>query len=120
MAGNFKSLFGCFLLIRVNHWTDVDAFCSSKPAAVCKNGKWAFIDTAGNLMTDYIYDGAHSFCNGFAAVKKGDLWGFITEDFSIAVDYSFCGAAYFNSNGSVFVKTSNNGGWDMIFILSMK
>ena len=55
MAGNFKAFFGCFLLIGINHWTDVDAFrmatfCTYQMMVMvlCVN---KFIDIAGT--TEY-------------------------------------------------------------------
>lgn len=45
-------------------------------AAVCRGGKWGFVDSAGHVLTSFIYDGACAFnSGGFAAVLTGDRWG---------------------------------------------
>lgn len=47
------------------------AICSSK------NEKWGFITEAGKEAIPFIYDEAHDFKDGLAAVKVDSLWGFI-------------------------------------------
>lgn len=39
-------------------------------AAVCKNGKWGYIDTTGALMIDPQYQEANPFSEGYAIVKN--------------------------------------------------
>lgn len=47
------------------------AICSSK------NEKWGFITETGNEVIPFIYEGAHDFKEGLAAVKINGLWGFV-------------------------------------------
>ena len=43
-----------------------------------KDGKYGYVDKAGNIVVDYIYDEAQEQNRyGFAAVKKDNLWGSI-------------------------------------------
>jgi len=56
-------------------------------AAVCRNGKWGYINTRGEEVipckyVDYdgyssYYESTESFHEGLAAIKKGDKWGYI-------------------------------------------
>ena len=46
-----------------------------------KNGKYGFVDIAGNVVVDYIYDDATEQNNlGFAAVNKDGKWGSIDKN----------------------------------------
>lgn len=47
--------------------------------AVCSsiNGKWGFITDEGKEQVPFIYEEAHNFKEGLAAVNVGGLWGFI-------------------------------------------
>lgn len=75
-------------------------------AAVCKNGKWGFIDTEGNVVIDYQFENAKSFSNGLAAVCRNGKWGFINSDGKLAIDYIFDDAFAFNKYGTAQVYTS--------------
>ena len=48
-------------------------------AAVKQNGKWGFIDKAGQEFLPFLYDEADSFSKGFAEVKMDTLWGVIDK-----------------------------------------
>ncbi len=39
-------------------------------APICKNGKWGYIDTKGNLVIDYQFDNAFYFTEERAIVQK--------------------------------------------------
>jgi len=47
-------------------------------AAVAIGGKWGLISASGNMIIDFIYEGARSSGFSFAAVKVDGLWGYIT------------------------------------------
>lgn len=43
---------------------------------VRKNGKWAFMDCMGNMLTDFIYNGSSlDFCENLCIVKKDEKYG---------------------------------------------
>ena len=63
-----------------------------------KNGKYAFINTHGELICDYSFDDAKNFSEGFAlvasqTVKGSKKWGFINVNGQIVIpqqwDYAF-------------------------------
>lgn len=89
-------------------WQDVDAFNSDKIAAVMKNGKWGFVNSAGSLVVDYTYSNAKSFSNGMAAVALGDKWGYISAtDYALKIEATFAEAYDFSRVGTAFVKNGD-------------
>jgi bifunctional DNA-binding transcriptional regulator/antitoxin component of YhaV-PrlF toxin-antitoxin module len=48
-------------------------------AAVCKNGKWGFIDKAGHEIIPCKYKEVKDFCNGVAVVEQDDKSGIIDK-----------------------------------------
>ena len=83
---------------------DVKIFTPTGAAAVCKGGKWGFVNADGELIIDYQYDDALSFANGFAAVRQGDLWGYVDEEGNLIIKPVFVEATSFSSEGTVAVK----------------
>ena len=62
----------------------------------------AFVDVkTGNRITDFLYDDALFFEDGYAPVKKGDYWGFIDEEGILS--------EYIDRNYTVAVKRLVNG-----------
>ncbi len=70
-----------------------------------KNGKYGFVDKAGNIIVDYQYEKAYELNRyGFAAVKKDGKWGAINEkgqevvapiyEFKDSTEPSFIGKYY--------------------------
>lgn len=59
------------------------------PAAVKRDGKWGFVNSAGEIVIPCEYDEAKSFSYGLAAVRDGDKWGFINRngEFVIPAEY---------------------------------
>ena len=62
----------------------VGSFEDAKPffetgglAAVKRGGLWGFINNAGEVVVDFIYEDAQSSSFNLAGVKKDGLWGFI-------------------------------------------
>lgn len=103
-----------------NVFDDAKAFSGGGMAAVCKGGKWGFVDTDGNLVIDYLYDDARSFSNGYAAVSGNGAWGYIDETNQLIIDYFFAEATDFSSSGSACVKTIDKDGaeqWDLIGLI---
>lgn len=82
-------------------------------AAVKKNGKWGFIDAAGQVMIDYQYMDARSFSGHLAAVKVEEFWGYISMDNRLVIDDLYYDVRGF-VNGVAAVK--NMDGWQFIIL----
>lgn len=95
-----------------HRFEDARLFSSESYAAVKINGKWAFIDKNGELISDKTYDDARSFSNGLAAVCINGKWGFVDENEKLRIDAIFDGASDFNEKGSCFVK--NGDTWQLL------
>lgn len=83
---------------------DAKVFTEDGYAAVCKKGKWGFVNVDGELIIDYQYDDALSFANGYAAVCIDGLWGYIDTDNNLIIDADLLEATSFSSEGSAAVK----------------
>lgn len=88
---------------------DAKAFMSDGYAAVCKDGKWGFLNTDGKLAIDYIYADAQSFQNGLAPVCKEGLWGYIDIDGNVIIEPQFVEASQFSAEGTAVVKVEEDG-----------
>ena len=51
--------------------------------------KYAYINTAGKKITDFIYDGADDFSEGLAAVKQNDKWGYIDKTGNVVIPFTY-------------------------------
>lgn len=51
-----------------------DDMCAFK-----ENGKWGFMDKAGNVAISPEYDECYDFIDGYAVVRKADRWGIIDK-----------------------------------------
>lgn len=100
-------------------WEDADAFNADLVAAVCKDGKWGFVNTEGEVVVPYQYFEAKSFSNGFAAVRTGAKWGFIdAEKHELVIEAAFDEVRDFAAKGNVFVKVGDR--WNILRIYRMK
>lgn len=86
-------------------------------AAAKKNGKWGFIDTAGNIQIDFQFDNALSFGQHLAAVEVDGQWGYVSKCGEIVIDPIFLSAKSFY-NGSAPVQTVD--GWRFITLTEYK
>lgn len=98
----------------VGDYSDVDIITNDNKVAVCKNGKWGYVDLDGNEIIAPTYAEAKSFSNGLAAVSNGEYWGFINADGTLVIDYLFFGADYFNSEYYCMVETGQGTSWQLI------
>lgn len=80
-------------------------------AAVKKDGKWGFINSAGKVVIDYQFEDARSFGQHLAAVKKDGKWGYVSLLGEIVIPCQFEDARSFQ-NGSAAVKMEQ--GWKFI------
>lgn len=90
---------------------DARTFCAEGYAAVCKAGKWGFIDKKGKKVIDYQYEDAQSFQNGFAAVCIGGEWGYIDESNHLVIEPQFEIATPISKQGTAAVKRDE---WTLI------
>lgn len=93
-------------------YEDVRCFYEEGAGAVCRNGKWGFIDRQGQMIITPAYEGADSFQQGYAPVKKNGLWGYAGEDGEILINCEFDEAFGFNKDGSAPVKRGDT--WVLI------
>lgn len=96
---------------------DAKAFREEGYAAVCKDGKWGFVDKGGELVIDCIYDDARSFSNGFAAVCEDGLWGYIDEEGNMVIEPAFISAMDISEKGTAAIKEgeeSEDKEWHLI------
>ena len=90
-------------------------------AAVEKDGKWGFINSAGNMVIDYIFEDAGSSSSIrssvsaeiLAPVKKDGFWGYIKTDGEFAIEPKYECAKQF-VNGCAPVKEA--AGWYYILL----
>lgn len=64
--------------------------------------KYAYINTTGKKITDFIYDGAADFSEGLAAVKQNDKWGYIDKTGNVVIPFTYYDAYPFQ-NGTAKV-----------------
>lgn len=76
--------------------------------------KVGFVDSLGNTVIDYIFDGADDFSEGFAPVylskNRKDFYGFINEEGYLIIDYIYEYAESF-SNGLSLVRLNRLFGY---------
>lgn len=90
----------------------VKPFSNGELAAVCKDGKWGFINTEGELKIKYKYEDAKSFSDLYAPVMKDGLWGYINKKEEVTVDYQFEDAKQFSTLG--IAPVYSNERWQLI------
>ena len=98
-------------------YEDALPFSAENYAAVKKNGKWGFIDTAGREVIPFIFDDALSFGQHLAAVKHGEFWGYISIYGHVVIEPVFHEAKSF-SGGNAPVLTDR--GWQIITLIEYK
>lgn len=98
----------------IGEYSDSDIITNDNIIAVCKNGKWGYVDCEGKEIITPIYAEAKSFSNGLAAVYNGKCWGFIDLSGELVIDYMFSNVDYFNSEGCCLVQMGDDLLWRMI------
>ena len=98
-------------------YDDARPFSGEGYAAVCRNGKWGYIDEHGTVVIDFLFDDALSFGQHLAAVKNGDLWGYINKQGHIVIEPGFLEAKSF-ADGSAPVYSQR--GWQFITLIEYK
>jgi len=95
---------------------DAQPFVGKQPAAVCVDGKWGFVDTAGNWVIEPQYEAAKSFSLSLGAVCIDGLWGYVNTSGEIRVPCQFTDCMPFASNGIAAVKDGN--AWKYVQLLA--
>ena len=71
-----------------------------------QDGKWGFIDGAGQVVIDFQYDEALDFSDGMAQVRVGENWGYIDESGAVVIQPQWYRVGPF-SDGLAPVYTRN-------------
>ena len=80
-------------------------------AAVCKDGRWGYINTSGAIVIPCQFEDVGDFHEGFAYVSNGDGKGFINLQGEIVVPCQFEDVGDFHEG---FAKVSNDNGYGFI------
>jgi WG containing repeat len=61
-----------------------------------KDGKWGLLDNKGNALTEFIYQAAYDFDNGFARVISNDKVGLVNKAGKLVIpaEYTSLGSVY--------------------------
>jgi len=73
-------------------------------------GKLGFIDKTGTMMVNPVYENAHAFNEGLAAVQRGSKWGYIGTDGTTMIPLTYEEAGDFNQ-GLAQVKINSDLCW---------
>lgn len=95
---------------------DAKAFTEDGCAAVCRDGKWGFVNAGGELEIACQYEDALSFSHGYAAVLRDGKWGYIDRENAMALEPSFALATPLSEEGTAAVKIMDEDGenWQLI------
>lgn len=95
---------------------DAQPFAGKEPAAVCVNGKWGFVDTAGNFVIEPQYEAAKSFSLNLGAVCMDGLWGYVNTSGEVRIPCQFTDCMPFAANGIAAVKDGK--AWKYVQLLA--
>ncbi|MES2726911.1 MAG: WG repeat-containing protein [Bacteroidota bacterium] len=73
------------------------------------NGQYGFIDSNGNMITDFSFGYANDFSFGLAAVNKNKKWGFIDKNGQLITSFQFDNVHSFQQEGCI-VSLDNKWG----------
>jgi hypothetical protein len=91
-------VFVCGRLVSIDPAGNIHPFRVALPGELVPRRvgeKTGFIDAQGQFKIPAIFDDAHDFSEGFAAVQVGDKWGFIDREGHQVIAPQFSGAYYF-------------------------
>ncbi len=86
---------------------DAKLFASEEPAAVKRNGKWGFVSHTGEILTEFCYQDANSFCLGYAPYCENGKWGCIDEQGIVLIKPKFDDLQAFTQGG--YALAEENG-----------
>lgn len=90
-------------------------FYDNSFAAMEKDGRWIFVNAAGEEKELGEFEEAKSFSAGVAAAKKNGKWGYIDQNGKWIIEPQFYDADAFRSEGVAFVKTDENK-WQLLIL----
>lgn len=81
------------------------------------NGKYGYVDSGFQHLSDFAWDASTQIQDGLGAVKQGDKWALINDKFELVTDYMYDDVkvdenGFFCVNSRAFVK--QNGSYQMI------
>lgn len=77
---------------------------------VNRDGKFGYINLAGDTIIAEQYDGAHNFSSGYAAVCAGGKWGWISTDGTVVVAPQYDDVAADPTHSLLRVKRNDKWG----------
>lgn len=80
------------------------------PVTRTQDWKWGYLDLSGKVVIPLIFDEAHSFSEGLAAVYKDKKWGYVDRDGKMVIPLQFDRAGEFGS-GLAPVKLGEKTGF---------
>ena len=83
------------------------SFTSDGMTAVCKKGKYGFLDENCFESVPCIYDDVSCFCNGFATVCKNEKWGIIDHIGQIVIPIESECPCWENGAYKYFISSQN-------------
>ena len=93
-------------------WSAGMNFKNDDPAAVCKNGKWGFINRKGEPVTALEWDQTHGFDGkGRACVSIHNKWGIIDAEGRLVVPLYFNHLAGFDEQGMCAAQLASGCGF---------
>lgn len=81
------------------------AFSEEMLAPVCKNQKWGYADTLGNIRINFSYDYAYPFCEHLAVVSQNKKFGAIDKNGTIIIPIAYDGIQGSFHNGMILTYT---------------
>ncbi len=84
-------------------------------AAVCKNGKWGYINLRGNVVITPQYQEVGDFHEDMAAVCVDNRWGFIDKSNTFVISPKYCAAHHFSCGlAAVAIAPVSSSGEDVV------
>ena len=82
---------------------------SNAHSAFQQNGKWGFINTAGEVVVEPQYEECHDYLNGYAAVKVNGKWGFIDTKHNLIISPEFDEVEDFKNGLAIVTRNGKCG-----------
>ncbi len=92
-----------------SYYTYTPVFADGRILVKSQDGKYGFLSETGSVAVRAIYDKAHSFSNGLAAVKSGSNWGYIDPNNKTVIDFMYQEAYDFTLAGTADVCKDGEG-----------
>ncbi|MEM8898707.1 MAG: WG repeat-containing protein [Bacteroidota bacterium] len=86
-------------------------FPSSSTSSAYTGGKWTFVDKDRQIKFDPVFQEAHAFRHGLAAVKKNGHWGYIDTEGKFVVKPELLWAGDFHDHMAVVRLGENSGAY---------